>query len=68
MEQLKRRKIILREMIKCIFGRNPKASYFMTEALIVQKVAYILASLCEREWFTYLFLDLRKISYKLEKK
>ena len=39
----------------------------MTEALIVQKVAYILASLCEGEWFLYLFSVLRKISYKLEK-
>ena len=39
----------------------------MTETLIVQKVAYILASLCEGEWFSYLFLVLRKISYKLEK-
>ena len=40
----------------------------MTETLIVQKVAYILASLCEREWFSYLFSVQRKISYKLEKK
>ena len=39
----------------------------MTETLIVQKVAYILASLCEEEWFSYLFSVLRKISYKLEK-
>ena len=39
----------------------------MTETLIVQKVAYILASFCEREWFSYLFSVLRKISYKLEK-
>ena len=54
-------------MKKCIFGRNPKASYFMTETLIVQKVAYILASLCEEELFSYLFSVLRKISYKLEK-
>ena len=35
----------------------------MTETLIVQKVAYILASLCEGEWFSYLL----KVSYKLEK-
>ena len=27
----------------------------MTETLIVQKVAYILASLCEAEWFSYRF-------------
>ena len=54
-------------MEKCIFGSNPKASYFMTETLIVQKVAYILASLCKGEWFSYLFPVLRKISYKLEK-
>ena len=39
----------------------------MTETLIVQKVAYILASRCEGEWFSYLFSVLRKISYKLEK-
>ena len=26
-------------MKKCIFRRNPKASYFKTEPLIVQKVA-----------------------------
>ena len=39
----------------------------MTETLIVQKVAYILASLCEGEWFSNLFSVLRKISYKLEK-
>ena len=39
----------------------------MTETLIVQKVACILASLCEGEWFSYLFSVLRKISYKLEK-
>ena len=39
----------------------------MTETLIVQKVAYILASFCEGEWFSYLFSILRKISYKLEK-
>ena len=40
----------------------------MTETLIVQKVADILASLCEGEWFSYLFPVRRKISYKLEKK
>ena len=39
---------------KCIFGRNPKASYFMTETLLVQKVAYILAVCLEGEWFLYL--------------
>ena len=39
----------------------------MTEILIVQKVAHILASLFEREWFSYLFSDMRKISYELEK-
>ena len=49
------------------FGRNPKASYFMTETLIVKKVAYILASLCEGERLPYLFSVLRKISYKLDK-
>ena len=39
----------------------------MTETLIVQKVADILASLCEGKWFSYLFPVRRKISYKLEK-
>ena len=39
----------------------------MTETLIVQKVSYILASLCEEELFSYLFSVLRKISNKLEK-
>ena len=39
----------------------------MTETLIVQKVADILASLCEGEWFSYLFPVGRKISYQLEK-
>ena len=61
------KKIFLRKIKICIFGRNPKASYFMTETLIVQKVAYILASLCEGERFSYLFPVRRKISYKLEK-
>ena len=54
-------------MKKCIFGRNPKASYFMTETLIAQKEAYILASLCEGGWFSYLFSVLRKTSYKLKR-
>ena len=49
MKELKRRKIFLRKMKKCIFGRNAKASYFMTEFLIVQKISYILASLGEEE-------------------
>ena len=44
----------LRKMKKCNFGRNPKASYFMTETLIVQKVANIFASLWEGECFLYL--------------
>ena len=39
----------------------------MTETLIVQKVAYILASLCEGEWFSYLLSVPGKVSYKLEK-
>ena len=39
----------------------------MTETLIVQKVAYILASLCEGESFSYQFPVRRKISCKLEK-
>ena len=33
-------------MEKCISGKNPKVSYFMTDTLIKQKVAYIFASLC----------------------
>ena len=39
----------------------------MTETLIVQTVAYLLASLCEGGWISYLFSVLRKIGYKLEK-
>ena len=39
----------------------------MTESLIVQKVAYILASHCEGEWFSYLLSVSGKVSYKLEK-
>ena len=68
MKELKRRKFFSTKMKKCIYGRNPKASYFMMETLIVEKVAHILASLCEGEWFSYLFSVLRKICYKLEKK
>ena len=52
MKELKDKINFLRKMKKCISGRNPKASYLMTETLIVQKVAYILASLCEVEWFS----------------
>ena len=39
----------------------------MTETLIVQKVAYILASLCAGEWLSYLISVPRNISCKLEK-
>ena len=39
----------------------------MTETLIVEELAYILASHCEGEWFSYLFSVLRKLSYKLGK-
>ena len=63
----KMKKFFLRKMKKCIFGRNPKASYFMTETLKVQKVAYILASLFEGEWVSYLFSVPRNIRYKLDK-
>ena len=49
--------------MKCIYGKNPKVSYFMTETLIVQKEAYKFASYCKGEWFSVL----RKSSYKLEK-
>ena len=34
---------------------------------MVQKVAYILASVCEGEWFSHLFSVLRKMGCKLEK-
>ena len=52
MEELKNEgKKFLRKMQKYISDRNLKASYFMTETLIVQKVAYIHASLYEGEWF-----------------
>ena len=50
-----------------MFDGNPKASYFMTETMIVQKIAHILASLCDGKWLAYLFSVLRKISYKLKK-
>ena len=43
----------------------------MTETLIAQKVAHILASVCEGEWFSYLFSILRKRATswkKIEKK
>ena len=39
----------------------------MTKTLKAQKVAYILASLCEGEWFSYLLSVPGKVSYKLEK-
>ena len=55
-KELKRwRKNFFEKNEKCIFGRNLKASYFLTETLILQKVAFILASRCEGEWFSYLF-------------
>ena len=63
----KMKEFFLRKMKLCIFGRNPKASYYMTETLIVQRVADILASLCEGEKFSYLLPVRRKISYKFEK-
>ena len=34
---------------------------------MVQKLSYILVSVCRLEWFWYLFSVLRKICYKLEK-
>ena len=56
------------KMKEKIFGRNPNASYFfLKETLMVQKVTYILAFLCEEEWFSHLFSVLRKIRYKLGK-
>ena len=39
----------------------------MPNTLILQKVAYILASGCEGDWFSYLFSVWRKTSYNLEK-
>ena len=55
---------------KCIyiFGRNPKSSYLTTETLMIQKLAYVLASFCEGEWLSYLFSVLRKIRYNLGEK
>ena len=51
-----------------MFGRKAMAEkYLMTETLIVEKLAYILASLCEGEKLLYLFLVLRKISHNLKK-
>ena len=38
-----------------IFRKNPKASNFMPNTLILQKVAYILASGCEGDWFRIYF-------------
>ena len=41
---------------KCIFGKNPEAAFFMTETLMVQKLAYNLASLfLGGGWFLFLF-------------
>ena len=39
----------------------------MTETLLVQNLAYILAVYLEEEWFLYLSSVLRKMSYKWEK-
>ena len=39
----------------------------MTETLMVQEVAYILAVFLEGEWFLYLLSVLRNNSHKLEK-
>ena len=52
-----------REMKKCIFGRNPKAPYLMTNTWVVQKT-YILAVCLEEEWLLYLSSVLRNMSYK----
>ena len=38
----------------------------MPETLTAQKLVYILALICEEEWFKYLFSVLRNMSYKLE--
>ena len=56
----------LRNM-NCIFGKKTKASYLMTETLMVQKLAYILASRCDEELFSYLFSFLKKSAKKLKK-
>ena len=52
--------------LKVSFGRKTKASYLMTETLMVQKLIYILAILCRGKWFPCLFSVLKKI-YKLGK-
>ena len=36
----------------------------MTETLLIQKLAYILAVLLEGQWFLYLLSVLRNMSYK----
>ena len=40
----------------------------MTETLMVQKVAFILASLSEGEWFSHLFSVLKKNQIQFGKK
>ena len=44
-------------------GSKPKASNLLTETLLVQKQAYVIAFFRKRE-FPYLFSVLREMSYK----
>ena len=50
-----------------IFSRKTIASYVMTETLLVQNLAYILAVCLEGEWFLYLSSVLRNMTYNWEK-
>ena len=47
--------------------RKTKASYLMTETLLVQKLSRSHGLFLEREWFLYHSSVLRNISYELEK-
>ena len=60
-------KILMRKMKDVFLAETRRRHASITETLILQKVANILVSLCEGEWFSYLFSVLSKISYKLEK-
>ena len=50
------------------FWQKPEVVILHVENFDSTKIAFILASLCEGEWFSYLFSVLRKISCNLEKK
>ena len=57
----------IKTKIANIFDRKTKVSYLMPENLMVHKLTYILALICEADWFQYLFSVLRNMSYKAEK-